>query len=183
MKLKYYLRGLGIGIIVSTIVLTVSFCGRNTTPELTDAEIIARAMELGMVLPEESTEERMTEEGNDSLEGTGQQASDDAIVPSSDQTGNQPESEEQNVPDHTGRTPDSGEPYRLVIERGDVCRVVCEKLAENGVIEDAESLRTYLFEIGYASNMSIGTYDIPYGLTNEQVADVLMAGPIDEGEE
>ena len=183
MKLKYYLRGLGIGIIVSTIILTVSFCGRDTAPELTDAEIIARAMELGMVLPEESTEEGMTEEGSDSPGGADRQDLDDAVVPSSDQTGNQPVSEGQNIPDHTGRIPDSGEPYRLVIERGDVCRVVCEKLAENGVIGDAESLRTYLFEIGYASNMSIGTYDIPYGLTNEQVADVLMAGPIDESGE
>ncbi len=46
MKLKYYLRGLGTGILVSTIILMISFQGRTT--ELSDDEIIARAKSLGM---------------------------------------------------------------------------------------------------------------------------------------
>ena len=37
----------------------------------------------------------------------------------------------------------------------------------------------YLFEIGYASNMSVGEYDIPYGVTQEEVAQILKAGPIE----
>lgn len=45
MKLKYYLRGLGLGVIVAAIVL--SFSGK--TEELTDAEIKMRATKLGMV--------------------------------------------------------------------------------------------------------------------------------------
>lgn len=48
MKLKYYLRGLGIGILVSTIILTISFAGKKN--DLSDAEVIARAKELGMVM-------------------------------------------------------------------------------------------------------------------------------------
>ena len=46
MKLKYYLRGLGIGIAVTALVL--SFTGGGKT-SLTDEEIMARARELGMV--------------------------------------------------------------------------------------------------------------------------------------
>lgn len=46
MKLKYYLRGLGIGIAVTALVLTLAGGGKES---LTDEEIIARAKELGMV--------------------------------------------------------------------------------------------------------------------------------------
>lgn len=52
MKLKYYLRGLGIGIILTTIILTISYSGREL--ELTDEEIIQRAEALGMVMEEDS---------------------------------------------------------------------------------------------------------------------------------
>ena len=45
MKLRYYLRGLGIGIVVTAIVM--SFTGKKE--ELTDAEIKIRATQLGMV--------------------------------------------------------------------------------------------------------------------------------------
>ena len=45
MKLKYYLRGLGIGIVVTAVVM--SFTGKKE--ELTDAEIKFRAAQLGMV--------------------------------------------------------------------------------------------------------------------------------------
>lgn len=44
-RLKYYLRGLGIGIIVTAVIMGVS----TGTKELTDAQIVERAKELGMV--------------------------------------------------------------------------------------------------------------------------------------
>lgn len=47
MKLKSYLRGLGLGMVVTTIILVIAFQARNK--ELSDEEIIARAQELGMV--------------------------------------------------------------------------------------------------------------------------------------
>lgn len=48
MNLKYYLRGLGIGIVVSTLIVGISN-GQDKT--LSDAEIRQRATELGMVEP------------------------------------------------------------------------------------------------------------------------------------
>lgn len=47
MKLRSYMRGLGIGIIVST--LLVGFAYRNVSPSMTDDEIKAAAEKLGMV--------------------------------------------------------------------------------------------------------------------------------------
>ena len=57
MKLKYYLRGMGIGIIVTTIILTISFSQREV--EISDAEVIARASELGMVMQDEVEPEQI----------------------------------------------------------------------------------------------------------------------------
>lgn len=45
MKLKYYLRGLGIGILVTALILSIS--GDKNT--MTDDQVIQRAKELGMV--------------------------------------------------------------------------------------------------------------------------------------
>lgn len=46
MKLKYYLRGLGIGILVTVILCAISSGSKKT---MTDEEVMARAKELGMV--------------------------------------------------------------------------------------------------------------------------------------
>ena len=54
MKLKYYLRGLGIGIIVTTIVLAIVFSKNKKV--MSDDEVIERATQLGMIMPEDSAE-------------------------------------------------------------------------------------------------------------------------------
>ncbi len=48
MKLKYYLRGVGAGILFATIILSVSY-QVSSKARLSDAEIIKRAEKLGMV--------------------------------------------------------------------------------------------------------------------------------------
>ena len=48
MKLKPYLRGLGIGMIVTALILHFSMKNANSS-EMTDSEIKARAAELGMI--------------------------------------------------------------------------------------------------------------------------------------
>ncbi|MCI8859639.1 MAG: hypothetical protein HFI71_08990 [Lachnospiraceae bacterium] len=63
MKLKYYLRGLGIGIICTAIIMGIALSG-NKKETLTDAEIIERAKLLGMVM-EEGTKESSEQEPED----------------------------------------------------------------------------------------------------------------------
>lgn len=225
MKLKYYLRGLGIGIIVTTIILSISFSNRET--EISEEEIIARAMQLGMVMQEDTELQTATEMLQEELSRTDQDADEvevqtefiesigtettevdtqlgDTELESTqentelqdDETDVQSEATEMQDTENemTAETTETEEStdttasrpvrtegtYRLVINKGDVCRVVCEKLAENGIIEDAEALRKHLFEIGYANSLSTGKYDIPYGLTMEEVAQVIKAGPIEK---
>ena len=184
MKLKYYLRGLGIGIIVTTIVLAVSFSKNEKT--MSDDEVIERAMQLGMIMPEEDaggTETAETEmDAEDLLAAVTSERAENAGETQDSQNPEEGQNpEDTGMPEGEQNPEDAGMPegsYHLTIQRGDVCRTVCETLAANGVTPDAEALRKYLFEIGYASSISTGEYDIPYGSSMEEIAAILKAGPI-----
>ena len=52
MKFKYFLRGLGLGIIFASIVCLTAYQG-NSPKDMSDAEIKRRAKELGMVEQED----------------------------------------------------------------------------------------------------------------------------------
>lgn len=66
MKLKYYLRGLGIGILVTAVIMGVS-SGKHKE-SLTDQEIKERAAALGMVEPGGSLADLSTDESDDADE-------------------------------------------------------------------------------------------------------------------
>ena len=70
MKLKYYLRGMGIGIILTAIVMGFALGGRKAT--LSDAEVIKRAKALGMT---EASAEVLTQTQSEDSEVEGNDAS------------------------------------------------------------------------------------------------------------
>ena len=183
MKLKYYLRGLGIGIIVTTIILVSCFSMQK--PKMTDAQIIEKASQLGMIMPEqdsvvaaetETTEPEETQQKNEQQE-TEQQTE----VPKEQATEEtQQDAPSEDTENAESEEPAQQEPFTLVVNRGDVCRTMCENLAANGVIDDSEGLRKYLSEVGYASFISAGTYQIPYHASYEEITNILKAGPMDQ---
>lgn len=185
MKLKYYLRGLGIGIIVTTIILVSCFSIQK--PKMTDAQIIEKATQLGMIMPEqdsavaaetettepEETQQMTTEEVQQETEQqteVKEQTTEEAQLAAPSEDAGNAENEE----------PTQQEPFTLVVNRGDVCRTMCENLAANGVIDDSEGLRKYLSEVGYASFISAGTYQIPYHASYEEITNILKAGPMEQ---
>ena len=203
MKLKYYLRGIGTGMIVTTLILAISFSFRK--PEMTDEEIRQRAQALGMVMQEDSqtTEEKKVQETEEQgtmtppadTQATGQEAPSagtptaEQEVPPTDAGTTAQTPQEPAQPDNAQGTPENGVSadqsgetggsFHLVIESGDVCRIVCEKLQKNGLIADAQAMRSHMSELGYANSIRAGAYEIPYGLTMEEVAQVIIAGPIE----
>ena len=60
-----YLRGLGIGIIVTAIILIIA---RNTGNKMSDKEIIKRAEELGMVMKETESDKLFPDKETQSTE-------------------------------------------------------------------------------------------------------------------
>ncbi len=179
MKFKYYLRGLGIGIVITTIVLMIAYSGYSK--ELTDEEIIARAEAMGMVKKEDPlfSNSELNKETERETESETETQKDPAVIVTPE-TENVTETEvitetetaTENEPDSTS------EMYRLVIPAGSVPRLICQELEDNGVIDSASELRQYLVEVGYATSIVVGEYEIPYGATNSEVYQILKAGPI-----
>lgn len=50
MKMRYFLRGLGVGVLLATLLLCISYRGQNS-----ENSIIKQAKELGMQFPEKNT--------------------------------------------------------------------------------------------------------------------------------
>lgn len=90
MELKYYLRGLGLGILVTAIIMSIAASKKRA---MTDDEIIARAKQLGMiedsVLTEINAKEDMTEEDTTENDITEEDISSKDIA--SENPGGQPE--------------------------------------------------------------------------------------------
>ena len=190
MKLKYYLRGLGIGIIVTTIILVSCFSMQK--PKMTDEQIIEKAAQLGMIMPEqnsaviaetETTEPEETEQKNEqqiAAEKLQQETETQMEVQKEPETETPQESVVSDTENAENAEQTQQEPFTLVVNRGDVCRTMCENLAANGVIDDSEGLRKYLSEVGYASFISAGTYQIPYHASYEEITNILKAGPMEQ---
>ncbi len=197
MKLKYYLRGLGIGIIVTTIILVSCFSMQK--PKMTDAQIMEKAVQLGMIMPEqnsaviaetETTEPEEKEKKNEQQIAAGelqQETETQTEVSKEQDTESQTEVQKEQETEAAENSTASEnaeqtqqEPFTLVVNRGDVCRTMCENLAANGVIDDSEGLRKYLSKVGYASFISAGTYQIPYHASYEEITNILKAGPMEQ---
>ena len=78
MRLKYFLRGVGIGILVTTIILTATHASER---RMSDSEVIDRAIELGMSFSaSHSGQQSGTEEASSDESSTGQENSGDDVT-------------------------------------------------------------------------------------------------------
>lgn len=228
MKLKYYLRGLGIGILVTTVILSLAGIGRKN---MTDEEVIKRAKELGMVestllsdladqaradevkptepeasepetspqpeetLPEETIPETTPGEENDAERetasaqenGTEQETpagqENDTEQETTSGQDNNSEPEKATEPAATPETPVSpedgssdtpaGETFTLVIGRGESSTTVSKNLQKAGIVEDAAAFDKFLCNNGYDKKIITGTYEIPYGASEEEIAKII----------
>ncbi len=219
MKLKYYLRGLGIGILVTTVILSLAGIGRKN---MTDEEVIKRAKELGMVestllsdladqakadevkptepetsqqpeetLPPETTpEQEITpasetapgQENDTEQETTPGQENDteQETMPGQD---NNTQRDKTSEPETTPETPVSpedgnsdtpaGETFTLIIGRGESSTTVSKNLQKAGIVADATAFDKFLCNNGYDKKIITGTYEIPYGTSEEEIAKII----------
>lgn len=173
MRLKYYLRGLGIGIVVTTVILAISFARQDSS--MTDGEVIARARELGMVMEDEASGSKGGRQDIPETEG----GSDSANVPDDADNGDAPV--DTNAPGNTdvpdGNTGDGGSnavtQQEFVVEAGDSSNMVSQKLAELGLVDSAEAFNQYMTDNGYADKVLPGRILIRQGATYEEIAQML----------
>lgn len=190
MKLKYYLRGLGIGIVVAVFITSISF--QNRQP-MTDEEIKARAAELGMIEnsvltdrvnkdkdeePVDESQNEPSEEPNETLGETEEepQKEPDADVeePNADTEAEEPSEETQDNKEDTQTTTENvKDTISITVVSGDTSWTVSKRMEEAGLIESAKDFDTHLCRYGYDKKISVGTYKIPVSATHEEMAKIL----------
>ena len=196
MKLKYYLRGLAVGILVTTIILAISFS--QTKKELSDQEVINRAKQLGMVMAdsgkiEDYREDTQTETGQSEQGETEENVTGDTQNGAEDNEGVTGDNgtvtgdNEGGIGDNEGGTADNGtgtedagsdtegKMVTFVISNGQFGRQISESLKKEGLVDDAEAFMKYLGETGKSEGILPGTYEIPMGSTYEEIVKILLA--------
>ncbi len=104
MRLKYFLRGVGIGILVTTIILTATHASER---RMSDSEVIDRAIELGMSFSashsgqQSSTEESSPEESSAGRENSSDDVTDDLQHESETETEMESQSPSETVSEST----------------------------------------------------------------------------------
>ena len=188
MKLKYYLRGLAVGIIVTTVILAI--VSGHSGENMSDADVIARAKQLGMVMSNsqtidknnlfstentEDTEDSATTENNATTENSAT-TEDNATTENSQETQGTKDESQQPETGGTDASAEQTQYVELIIAPGEYCRAVSEDLASKGLVSDSESFRKYMFDAKYDELISSGVYQIPVGASYEEIGKILISG-------
>ena len=186
MKLKYYLRGLGIGIMVTAVIM--SFI--RQPEELTDAQIKARARELGMIeenvladlKKEEVSFEKYAGEGQIAQEEYEKTENDGNAIQANEETSDEGSSEvEKNdkaaideISSYIEETDEVVESYMVIsIDGGNGSETVSRKLYNAGLVDSAVEYNQFLIENDYATRLRPGNHEIPVGATYDEMAKIL----------
>lgn len=197
MKKKYFLRGLGAGIVLSAVVCSAAVVQNK----MSDDEVRARAKLLGMVektaapmvdtVKKETSDPQSTEKVKETKEPEATVApSKKTDVTNSPFTGGKnsgASNDTQNTtkqPVFTQKSQVTDKPavekkattpkyISVNIEAGMWSKEICHKLQELGLVDDAEKFDDYLCDEGYASLIHIGKYQIPVGASYEEIAKII----------
>ena len=198
MRLKYFLRGVGIGIIVTTIILTITHASDR---KMSDSEVIDRAIELGMSFSASHSEQQgETEESSPNESSTEQETSGDEVTDGPQyESETETETESQSTSETVTESTDGGEALpekeseiitetatqaiteiaaestielitcTISITKGMSSRTVCDMLKQNGIIDDAADFDRYLIKTGYDDKIRVGEVEVNSGMTYEEL--------------
>ena len=197
MKMKYFLRGFGAGIVVAALILCVYY--RQESPEQTN--IVQQAKELGMVFPEgtkapePTLEPVLTEKPESSTEvpetEKAEQTQGSTATP---QLTGKPEvsvtaqpvrkPKQTAVPETAKETKkpvgsaaadadNRKKGTRFTVRDGLLSSSVAREMKAAGIIKSDKALDDYMEKNGYASSIREGTYWIPEGASYEEIAKII----------
>lgn len=183
MKLKYYLRGLGMGMIVTALLMGVSVSGEaesirqdavltEETAEKETAETLAERAEKDKeeIETQEIQETQETEATSETKETEVTEENVEAVSAETlDETSQETESAEETVvsiPTAEG----AQKSYLLNIVKGDDSGTVARKLQNAGLIENATEFDAFLMQHGYDKKISVGVVEIPLDATWMEIA-------------
>lgn len=180
MKMKFFLRGLGIGILVTTLVLCVSYRKQNS-----DESVVERARELGMEFPEKTPEALLPPSASPEMAISGSAV---AITPEQPQVTPiaqispspapvaatvQPQGNATAQPAQNPKVTDQRKTRTFTVRSGLLSSSVAREMKAAGVIADDEALDDYLEKSGLARKVRAGKYKIPVGASYEEIARII----------
>jgi hypothetical protein len=186
MNLKYYLRGLGFGIIVTALVMGFS----GSRDKMSDAEIRSRAEALGMT----DTSDVLTKQATDTTQKTVTDKKKTASASSSTSAKTEISSSQETAVSTSSAlttqtavstiqaastTSSSVSPVAstsaasmtLSIVSGDSSYSVAKKLEAAGLVDSAAEYDRYLCSNGYDKKIHTGTYKISDGESEQEIAE------------
>lgn len=189
MRLKYFLRGLGIGIVVTTIILAIS---HNAGRRMSDSEVIGRAKELGMAYTtaaqENSTESaaETTETETDTTEPvtTGQESTTDTEAGSTAETES---SEASTTEQETTGVRETTTQQEMTTQETTIQETTTTRAAQESTAETTHEASTTETETTQAENESTETeastvitytLTIASGMSSNTVCDILKKNGI-----
>ncbi len=176
MKLKYFLRGLGSGIIFCAIILLVAYMTSGSY-RLTDKEIISRAEKLGMVFEENDTASdsdaaKDSAKKTEEAATTEEKATSEEIVTADDLSTTELTTENTT---EESTTVSQGEyvTATITVVGGMDSEQVAKLLEDAGIVESAADFDSFLNQNGYSTRIEVGTFEVHDGMTYEELADIL----------
>lgn len=183
MKLKYYLRGLGIGIVVTAVILTIA---NHLGNKMSDEDIIKRAAKLGMVMKEDESLFPPTEPETTTPEPTSpspEEQDTTAVKPAEPETTTpEPATPVPTEPETT--TPVPAEPQTsgivihtatITVTSGMYSEAVSQKLEEAGIVKNWREFNEYLTSNGYAERLQTGTHSFNSEMDFKEIAEILVS--------
>lgn len=201
MKLKYFLRGLGVGILFTSIIFFVAY-QREVPVKLTDEAVIQRAKALGMV-EKEDTLKNLLSAKEDSSGDNNPLSADEMLESSKDETKVEDgettmkeqeeavveEDQEAASTEHELTTEintsesvatenktaehTERETITVSVKGGDSSYTVSQSMQRAGLIEDAAEFDAYLIQNGYAKRIRVGTYELKKGMNFQELAEAI----------
>lgn len=199
MRLKYYLRGLGLGIIFAVFIMMVGY--RNHGSSMSDSQIIEKAKALGMVETEDSSgmktdnktdgktdkkidssepdtstadtstaEDTQTGTDNTDADNTTDTANADTTAPSDAAATDAAAADAAGA---DAAQPQQNTTFTITVGGGDTCRMIAERLQTAGIIDDAEKFRVYMGQKGVDQFIADGSHEIPYGASYDDIINIL----------
>lgn len=185
MKLKYYLKGFGVGVLFATVILSISLLLNRQHTELTDEQIMARARELGMEMvsrEEESDKETVSTKAVEDSVAPTEYTIPDVTIPDITEKETKAQEETQSFSEaesseeaslESTRAEQSADETTVVIhiQEGMSTDTIGRLLEEAGVVESADKLLKHLEETERTRYVKAGTYEFTRGMSVEEIAD------------
>lgn len=179
MKRKYYLRGIGVGILFATIVLMTAYQIFGSR-SMSDEAVIKRAEELGMVQGSSALEQlgkpgdtaSASAQASVTTEDTESTATTEDTSVSAD-TGSETTTEAATETSTEAASTTEIKTVSITIVSGMNSWNVATILRDQGVIEDALDFDAYLENQGYSSRIATGEYEIPLNADYSAIAKII----------